>query len=145
METRRGHVIDMQELYNPATFLDSSCFSELYQPTFDDSSDNSSSYYHFRMSTRDNSNSHYHLRMSTRAQRKMKAAQASKKRSRPPMVAGMQATPIPLFGCSTQQRFLSHAIPATVEQSVEPLLLQTGQILESVLTPPYYPQSFQQN
>jgi hypothetical protein len=121
----------MQELYNPATFLDSSCFSELYhlEPSHC-SSDKSNSYYHLRMSTHDKSNSHYHLRMSTRAQRKVKATQAaSKKRFRPPIVAGMQATPIPPLGCSTQQRFLSEAIPHTVEPSVEPLLLQAGQIL----------------
>jgi Fungal protein kinase len=113
METKRHHVINMQELYNPATFLDSSCFSELYLPSHN-SSDNISSYYNL-------SN-----RMSI-PQRKTKAIIA-RKRQRPPIIAGMQATPIPPLGCSTQQRILSEAIHPSAEQSVTPLLLQAGQI-----------------
>jgi hypothetical protein len=138
MDTRRRHVINMQELYNPATFLDSTCFSELYhsEPSHD-SSDNPNSYYQLRMSTRkplqtepshdSSENSYYHFRMSTQAQRKTKPT-ASKRHVRAPIVAGMQARPIPSLGCSTQQRFLAEAIPPSVVLSVEPLLLQAGQI-----------------
>jgi Fungal protein kinase len=108
MEPGRHHVINMQELYNPATFLDSSCFSELYH---DDSSD--TSYYHL-------SN-----KMSI-PQRKTKAIVAKK---HTPIVGGMQVTPISPLGCSTQQRFLSEAIaPSSVEQPTAPFLLQAGQI-----------------
>ena len=113
METGRHHVINMQELYNPATFLDSSCFSELNLPSHN-SSDNISSYYHL-------SN-----RMSI-PQRKTRAI-ITKKHLRAPIVGGMQVTPIPPLGCSTQQHFLSEAIAPSVEQPSTPLLLQAGQI-----------------
>ena len=110
----------MQDLYNPATFLDSTCFSELNLPSHD-SCDNSSSYYDF--------SSHYHLSNKMVApQRKAKAAVPNRRPRDPPIVAGMQVTPILPFGCSTQQRFLSEAMATSVDRSVTPLLLQAGQL-----------------
>jgi hypothetical protein len=107
----------MQELYNPATFLDSTCFSELNQPS-NNSCD--SSYYNFP------SYFNFNNQMAGR-QRKMEAIPQKRIRD-PPFVAGMQATPIPPLGCTTQHRFLSEAIAPTVERSVAPLFLQAGQL-----------------
>jgi hypothetical protein len=127
METKRHHVINMQELYNPANFLDSTCFSELNLPSHDSTSSNSSSYYHLH-------------NMMVSPQRKTKSILPKRRHHDLPIIAGLEATPIPPLGCSTQQRFLAEAIGQSVEQSVAtPLLLQAGQLpgkrVESTMLP----------
>jgi hypothetical protein len=132
MEVKRYHVMNMQELYNPATFLDSSCFSEFNLPS------QPSQTFQGSQESGDTSSSYYYLRNVMAApQRKVKAIAAKRRICDPPIVAGMQATPIPPLGYTMQQCFLSEAIGPSVDRSIRPsvesatsapLLFQAGQI-----------------
>ena len=106
----------LQGLYNPTTFLHSTCFST-------PNTDLSTSY--------DSFSSQYFHDMPDPWRRHPKGY-ADRKSRKPPIAVQMHHTPIPQLGPTAQERFLSAlAIPSTESTTpsiASPLLLQPGQL-----------------
>src|SRR5882757_7088537 len=109
--------MNMQELYNPATFLDSTCFSELY-PSHNshDSFTTFSSHYC------------YSSRMPN-PQRRVPTFRGKKQPDGPPILPSMGLPLLRLSGLTAQQDFISEARAlAPSEPPSTPLLFQAGQV-----------------